>query len=227
MEPSLSETDRGVLTWEVLIVLAIAIGPYVIESVAEVSGLSATAQWQRVWHQGALLASLRDVLVMLLVLHLVGRSGSLVSSLGLRPRISSVPLGLALALVILAVKVLVRPDVFSLAPAVPRGQVALRSFLHESPIWLIATYLLCGTLMEELVVRAYLMTRMRELGASWLAAIAGSTLVEASYHLHHGYGLLGTALVFLLLSIVFAWRRDFWTIAIAHVLYDWVVMFVW
>jgi len=227
MDRTLSHTPLRVLKSEIAIVVAVAVGPVVVNSVAVVCDFSQVALWNRVWHQGVLSSSLRNVLAMLLVLHLIWRSNLPFRTFGLRPRLSSVPLGVSLAIVIGAVKILVPSDVGSSVSAGPNAQTATVSILHELPFGLSATYLLSWVLTEELIVRAYLMTRIRQMDASWLVAIAVSTLVQASYHLHHGFGVLGSAIAFLLLSSVFAWRKDFWALVIAHTLYDLLVLYLW
>jgi membrane protease YdiL (CAAX protease family) len=74
---------------------------------------------------------------------------------------------------------------------------------------------------EEIIVVAYLITRLRQLGVSDKAAIVGSSLLRGAYHLYQGFGAgLGN----LAMGLVFGhvWRRwgRLWPLIIAHGLID-------
>ncbi|HUO39179.1 MAG TPA: type II CAAX endopeptidase family protein [Mycobacterium sp.] len=74
---------------------------------------------------------------------------------------------------------------------------------------------------EEVVVVAYLLTRLRQLGMSDAKAILCSSLLRGTYHLYQGFGAgLGN----LVMGLVFGyfWRRTgrLWPLIIAHGLID-------
>ena len=114
--------------------------------------------------------------------------------------------------------------------AVYLGSVALgvnRFVLPVPPLghwWtipiLILTALQAG-LLEEIVVVAYLVTRLRQLGMTEFGAIAASALLRGSYHLYQGWGgFLGNVAMGLLFGFVFSRTRRAWPIVIAHTLLD-------
>ncbi|GGL25571.1 CPBP family intramembrane glutamic endopeptidase [Nocardia jinanensis] len=74
---------------------------------------------------------------------------------------------------------------------------------------------------EEIVVVAYLLTRLRALGWSDNSALAASALLRGSYHLYQG---LGGGLGNVVMGVVFAryWQRTgrLWPLIIAHAVID-------
>ena len=75
--------------------------------------------------------------------------------------------------------------------------------------------------LEEVVVLAYLVTRLRQLAWSTVAIIATSALLRGSYHLYQGWGgFLGNLLMGALFAVLFLkWRRA-WPFVICHFLLD-------
>lgn len=87
--------------------------------------------------------------------------------------------------------------------------------LFALPVWLLNPF------YEEIVVRAYLMTEIRELTGSAILAALTSVLLQTSYHIYYGWaGALSLGIQFAAFAGYFAiWRRAF-PIAIAHGLFD-------
>lgn len=78
-----------------------------------------------------------------------------------------------------------------------------------------------AALLEEVVVVAYLVTRLRQLGVSQVGAIAASAILRGSYHLYQGWGgFLGNVAMGVLFGFVFVRTRRAWPIVIAHFLLD-------
>ena len=78
-----------------------------------------------------------------------------------------------------------------------------------------------AALLEEVVVVAYLITRLRQLGLTEIAAVGASALLRGSYHLYQGWGgFLGNVAMGLLFGFVFTRTRRAWPIVIAHFLLD-------
>ena len=76
-------------------------------------------------------------------------------------------------------------------------------------------------ILEEILVLAYLLRRLDQLGWSPASAIALSAVLRGSYHLYQGFGgFLGNAVM----GVVFAWwfrrTRRLWPLVIAHSLLD-------
>jgi membrane protease YdiL (CAAX protease family) len=156
-----------------------------------------------------------------LVVHLVHRSGEGVRGIGLawdQPRrdiargsvlfavVGSAGLGVYLAAVELGVNRFV-------VPAPPLGHW-----------WTVPVLMLNATgaaVLEEVIVLAYLVTRLRQLSWSPWMAVAGSAGLRASYHLYQGWGgFLGNLAMGALFGVLFLrWRRT-WPFVIAHLLLD-------
>jgi membrane protease YdiL (CAAX protease family) len=79
--------------------------------------------------------------------------------------------------------------------------------------------------VEELIVRAYLMTGIRALKGSAALAVAASTVLQASYHLYYGWWTaLAMGVQFLMLSLYFArWRRAL-PLVVTDGILDWVAV---
>ena len=75
--------------------------------------------------------------------------------------------------------------------------------------------------LEEVIVVGFLITRLRQLDWTPIAAIAASSLLRASYHLYQGWGgFLGNLAMGVLFATLFLrWRRT-WPFVIAHFLLD-------
>jgi membrane protease YdiL (CAAX protease family) len=78
-----------------------------------------------------------------------------------------------------------------------------------------------AALLEEVVVVAYLVTRLRQLGFTEAAAIGTSALLRGGYHLYQGWGgFLGNLAMGVLFGVVFSRTRRAWPIVLAHFLLD-------
>jgi membrane protease YdiL (CAAX protease family) len=78
-----------------------------------------------------------------------------------------------------------------------------------------------AALLEEVVVVAYFVTRLRQLGLTELAAVGTSALLRGTYHLYQGWGgFLGNVAMGVLFGLVFVRTRRAWPIVIAHFLLD-------
>ena len=85
---------------------------------------------------------------------------------------------------------------------------------------MVVRYLFVG-FAEELVCRAYLITRFQQLFGNSVGAILIASFAFASYHIH--YGLIGAFSVFLIgivYGIAFVLTRRLWPVALSHALYD-------
>ena len=82
-------------------------------------------------------------------------------------------------------------------------------------------FMLLNPFYEELVVRAYLMTEIRELSGSMTIAAVVSLLLQTSYHIYYGWaGAIALGFTFLAFVGCFAiWRRAM-PIVVAHAITD-------
>jgi len=80
---------------------------------------------------------------------------------------------------------------------------------------------LLNPFFEELIVRAYLMSEIKDLTGSWLLSIVVSVAVQSSYHIYYGWqGALSLAFQFLVFSIYYARSRRATPVIIAHEVFD-------
>jgi membrane protease YdiL (CAAX protease family) len=83
-----------------------------------------------------------------------------------------------------------------------------------------------NAILEEFVVVGYLLTRLRQLGLSTVAAVATSALLRGSYHLYQGFGaFLGNAVMGVVFALFFLRTRRILPLVVAHTILD-VVSFV-
>jgi membrane protease YdiL (CAAX protease family) len=74
---------------------------------------------------------------------------------------------------------------------------------------------------EEVIVVAFLITRLRQLGINPTAALLASSLLRGIYHLYQGYGAgLGNIVMGLVFGYVWMRTRRLWPLVIAHGLID-------
>ncbi len=87
--------------------------------------------------------------------------------------------------------------------------------LFALPFWLFNPF------YEEIVVRAYLMTEIRELTGSSILSVGASVLLQTSYHLYYGWATaFALGIQFVAFAGYFAiWRRAF-PVVVAHGLFD-------
>jgi membrane protease YdiL (CAAX protease family) len=74
---------------------------------------------------------------------------------------------------------------------------------------------------EEVVVVAFLITRLRQLNVNPVAAVLASSLLRGVYHLYQGYGAgLGNIAMGLVFGYVWLRTGRLWPLIIAHGLID-------
>jgi len=218
--------DRRTLTEEVVVVLMLSLlasAVYAVLSLLEapIAGTVVASANQSTQLARQLAGFVFGLAPVFLVVHLVRRSGEGPAGIGLdadRPA-SDLARGLALFAVVGAAGVGLYFGAVELGvnrfviPAPPLGH------WWTVPVLLLSA--LEAALVEEVIVLGYLVTRLRQLSWSPVAAIAGSSALRASYHLYQGWGgFLGNLAMGVLFSALFLrWRRT-WPFVVAHFLLD-------
>jgi membrane protease YdiL (CAAX protease family) len=78
-----------------------------------------------------------------------------------------------------------------------------------------------AALVEEVIVAGYLITRLRQIGWTAVAAVVGAALLRGTYHLYQGWGgFLGNLAMGLLFGWLFVRTRRTWPLVVAHLLLD-------
>jgi membrane protease YdiL (CAAX protease family) len=225
-EPAYPPLPRRVLAEETLIVLSLSLlasAVFAILSLLEapLRGVTVASVSQSTQLARQIFGTLFSLAPVWLVVYLVRRSGEGLQGIGLRwdrPRqdigrgallflvVGAAGIGLYLAAVALGVNRFV-------VPVPPLGHW-----------WTVPVLLLNAAeaaLLEEVVVVAYLITRLRQLGLTEVAAVGASALLRGSYHLYQGWGgFLGNVAMGVLFGFVFTRTKRTWPIVIAHFLLD-------
>jgi membrane protease YdiL (CAAX protease family) len=88
--------------------------------------------------------------------------------------------------------------------------------------------LLLSAALEELIVRAYLITEVMELTGQALLAVLSSACLQALYHLYQGsYSALVAAASFLIASIYYLKYRRITPVILSHFLYNLLLYSLW
>ncbi|WP_040524290.1 CPBP family intramembrane glutamic endopeptidase [Gordonia effusa] len=153
--------------------------------------------------------------------YLLWRSGIRLGRAGLsrRPRATDIPPGLVLAAAIGL------PGLGLLAISRAWGaNVGLIASPTDGPWWQLPVLILISVgnaLAEEIIVVAYFITRLRQLGASENAALAASAVLRGGYHLYQGIGAgVGNLLMGLIFGRYFQRTGRTWPLVIAHATID-------
>lgn len=157
----------------------------------------------------------------LLVLHLVRRSGEGSATIGLtadRPR-SDLGRGVALFAVV---------GIAGISVYLVAVGLGVNRFVVPSPPpdhwWTYPAVFMNAAgaaLLEEIVLIGYLVTRLQQIGWSDNGAVAGSAALRGTYHLYQGWGGFGGNLAMgLLFGLIFTRTRRTWPFVVTHFLLD-------
>lgn len=157
----------------------------------------------------------------LLVLHLVRRSREGSRGIGLDGDRPAQDLGRGVLLFAIVGTLGVGVYLLSVQLGVNRFVVPVPPLGHW---WTVPALLLNAAqaaLKEEVIVVAYLVTRLRQLGWSDRHSIAGSGILRGSYHLYQGFGgFAGNLAMGLFFAWMFTRTRRAWPFVVAHFLLD-------
>jgi membrane protease YdiL (CAAX protease family) len=220
------EVDRRVLREEIAVVLMLSLLASAVYAIIDLLSAPITGVYVAAADQSTELAKQVAGFVfglgpVYLVMHLVRRTGEGVRAIGLdgdRPAsdarrgailfalVGTAGIGLYLASVALGVNRFV-------VPVPPLG--------HWWTIPALVLNAAEAALTEEVVVVAYLVTRLRQLGWSDTRSIAASGALRGAYHLYQGLGGFAGNLA---MGVLFAWlftrTRRAWPFVVAHLLLD-------
>lgn len=218
---TISANARG-MRFELAVVMAVAVLPFVISS-ARAAMLPEKSPSTPPDFAAAVFSNIRQSLGgLLLVAYVVYQRRESLVHFGWRVRPAVIPASVALFVTAIGAYFVVRWAVYSTTqgnlgwPERP-PQDAIRP--DAAALWLLMVVV--SPVFEEVVVRAYLMTRLRDLGCGPAWCVLASTLVQASYHLHKGLNLVPSyAAVFLVFSLCFARYRNLPVVVLAHLYID-------
>lgn len=214
------------LAEEVLVVLSLTLLASAVFAVIDLFSAPLRGVTRASVNQSAQLArqvfgSLFGVAPVWLVAYLVRRSGEGVAAVGLsldRPRVD-LTRGVLLFVVV---------GLGGIGVYLAAVELGVNRFVVPVPPtghwWTVPALVLNAAeaaLLEEVVVVAYLVTRLRQLGLTEVGAVGSSALLRGTYHLYQGWGgFFGNLAMGALFGLVFSRTRRAWPIVIAHLLLD-------
>ena len=162
-----------------------------------------------------------SVVPALLAVHLLNRTGSARSELGLDGSHWWLDSGFGVGLAAL----IGIPGLGLYVAAVHLGINTTVAAANLPPYWWAVPVLVLAAfgngLLEEVVVVGYLLTRLRELGWRTWHAVAASAVLRGSYHLYQGFGaFVGNALMGVVFGLFFVRFKRVLPLVIAHTLLD-------
>ncbi|CAN5327794.1 hypothetical protein BH10PLA2_BH10PLA2_04750 [soil metagenome] len=172
--------------------------------------------------RGCLISIVASMCTIYVVLYLISRSGESWERFGLStPRKLDVVIGLVMLLVGVELW-----QIYPVFRSLDEGPSKLQWFTYARRVDLPLAGLtfLFAAFSEELVTRAYLITRLEELLKSRGLALLIAALLFASYHIYQGYNAVGSTFAFgLLYGGAFLFVRRVWPLALGHALLNLLV----
>jgi membrane protease YdiL (CAAX protease family) len=142
-------------------------------------------------------------------------------SIGLRWSPWEVGAGILLAFISYAVYALGYGFLSTFRHAVVGSDTTARDVFGHPPLAMGIAFCILNPFVEELVVRAYLMTEITELTGSTVGAVILSVLVQFSYHLYYGWaGAISLSFQFLVFALYYAYSRRALPLVVAHGFFD-------
>lgn len=142
-------------------------------------------------------------------------------SIGLRWSSMDVGTGTVLAVVSYGVYAFAYSFIHSFQHAMSGAGSTAREVFGHPPMVMGIAFCLLNPLVEEMVVRAYLMTEVTELTGSRAWAVIVSVVVQSSYHLYYGWaGAISLSFQFLIFALYYAYSRRALPVVIAHGFFD-------
>jgi membrane protease YdiL (CAAX protease family) len=235
-ETGLSLPPARLLRWEIVAVLALSLGASGLNALLDLIG--SLLSRQSLGSQQALLVGplavnpwldlalqvagiAEDLAPVLLVLYLLARSGERPSDIGLdasQPGLD-VARGAVLAAVIGGSGLLLYIAAFHLGASLDVVPESLPAVWWRIPVLLLSA--VHDGILEEVVILAYLLRRLDQLGWTPAKAILLSALLRGSYHLYQGFGaFVGNAVMGVIFGVLYKrWGRCM-PMVIAHTLID-------
>jgi membrane protease YdiL (CAAX protease family) len=225
--------DKRTIRGEILVVLALSVlasAAYALVSLlsAPLRGQVVAAADQNPLFANQLIGFVFGLAPVALVIHLLHRDGETVGAIGLsregiwRDVVRGVLLFVVVGTIGFAIYVIaVRNGVNRFVVPAPPA--------HHWWTWPAVFMNAAGAaFLEEVVVLAYLITRLRQLDWAPWAVVAASALLRASYHLYQGWGgFAGNLLMGVLFGVLYLrWRRA-WPFIVCHFLLDAVAAGGW
>jgi membrane protease YdiL (CAAX protease family) len=217
----ISSGDKRQRWVEVCIVMLLAFSSSLVGSLSALkSGPGAATQLS---NSRMVVGFIHEVTCLLLLGYVLSRRSLHFRNLGLEWRLRDVGVGLWLALgsylaywLGSVVIYLIHHAIYA-APATAHSSKDIFGTAGVAAI----PFTLVNPFFEELIVRAYLMTEIKDLTGSTMLAIASSVVLQGSYHLYYGWSIaLSLSFQFLIFAIYYAIKRRALPLIVAHGAFD-------
>jgi membrane protease YdiL (CAAX protease family) len=226
IQPEISTEEKRRRWFELFLVLALSLGTALLNSFYLLKNAPVVAL--RMSAVRSLYGFAHESLSLLLLAYVLSRRNLGLRDLGLRWSIRDVvPSIVVTVLAVLsyfAGAVILQALHYEMYGVISRGPKASQ-FFSSPTIWALP-FTLLNPFFEELIVRAYVMTEIKELTGSTTKAIAFSVLLQASYHLYYGWlGAITLAFLFMVFAIYYSRSRRALPIIVAHAIFDLYALF--
>jgi membrane protease YdiL (CAAX protease family) len=220
------DLDRRTIRDEVVVVLMLSLLASAVYAIIDLLSAPIAGVYVPAVDQSSLLAKqvagfVFGLAPVFLVLHLVRRSGEGSRGIGLDGTRPAQDLGRGVLLFAIVGTVGIGVYLLSVQLGANRFVVPVPPLHHW---WTIPALLMSAAgaaLKEEVIVVAYLVTRVRQLGWSDRRSVAASGLLRGAYHLYQGFGgFAGNLAMGLLFAWMFTRTRRAWPFVMAHLLLD-------
>ncbi len=216
-KPRRGECARG-LHFEVLTVLVVTILPLAFVSIRDALTREAPRFSWGVTAGGVWFGALNSVAGLLLVAYVAYQRGESRLHFGWNLRPVVLPASLGVFLAAIAAYSLACLVIASLGVAdYDTGRHSSGREIREVSEGLLLVMVVISAVFEEVVTRAYLMTRLRDMGLSPAWGVVASAVVQTSYHVHKGAAFLpGYSAIFVVFSLYFARYANLPVVILAH-----------
>ena len=218
--------DRRTVREEVVVVLMLSLLASAVYAIIDLLTAPIAGVYVAAADQSALLATqiahfVFGLAPVFLVLHLLRRSGEGARGIGLDAGRPAQDLGRGALLFAIVGTLGVGVYLLSVQLGANRFVVPVPPLHHWWTVPALVLNAVEAALKEEVIVVAYLVTRLRQLGWSDRRSVAVSGVLRGAYHLYQGFGgFTGNLGMGLLFAWMFTRTRRAWPFVVAHVLLD-------
>jgi membrane protease YdiL (CAAX protease family) len=218
--------DRRTLAEEVLVVLSLSVLAPAAQAIVDyfrrpLGGQIAYAANQSPLFADQLIPFVFGLTPVLLVLHLIRRSGEGPATIGLAVDRPGSDLGRGVVLFVFVGLAGIAVYLVAVGLSVNRFVVPAPPPDHWWTYPAVFMNAAGAALLEEIVLIGYLVTRLQQLGWSGNASVAASATLRGTYHLYQGWGgFAGNLAMGLLFGWIFTRTRRTWPFVVAHFLLD-------
>lgn len=216
-------SPRTVRWVELALLLAVALGGSLIQNIESVAGTAASHGYRG--ELGWLYGVIHETGALGLCAYILHKQGRSFRQIGLVMRWFDPFYGFAIMILGLVAMIAVQWALYfsgMLSTAVQASHASvIREMFGPNAVWGMVVFTVVNAFFEELIVRAYLITDLRFLTGSTLAAVLSSALFQGFYHLYQGWqAALAVTAGFVIFSLFYLWSRRVTPVVFAHMFWD-------